>query len=53
MLGSPTVLFNKGGIHIDSNSLSHTKWNEKRDYLAYLVVAGYLALSIVFRVVGI
>ena len=26
---------------------------EKRDYLAYLVVAGYLALSIVFRVVGI
>ena len=29
MLGSPTVLFNKGGIHIDSNSLSHTKWNCK------------------------
>ena len=26
---------------------------EKRDYLAYLVVTGYLALSIVFRVVGI
>ena len=26
---------------------------EKRDYLAYLVVAGYLALSIVFRVIGI
>ena len=29
MLGSPTALFNKGGIHMDSNSLSHTKWNCK------------------------
>ena len=29
MLGSPTALFNKGGIHMDNNSLSHTKWNCK------------------------
>ena len=29
MLGSPTALFNKGGIHMDSNSLSHTKWTCK------------------------
>ena len=29
MLGLPTALFNKGGIHMDSNSLSHTKWNCK------------------------
>ena len=29
MLGSPTALFNKGGIHMDSNRLSHTKWNCK------------------------
>ena len=29
MLGSPTALCNKGGIHMDSNSLSHTKWNCK------------------------
>ena len=29
MLGSPTALFNKGGIHMDSNSLSHTKGNCK------------------------
>lgn len=26
MLGSPTALFNKGGIHMDSNSLSHTDY---------------------------
>lgn len=29
MIGSPTALFNRGGIHMNSNSLSHTKWNCK------------------------
>ena len=29
MQGSPTALINKGGIQMDSNSLSHTKWNCK------------------------
>ena len=29
MLGSPTALFNKGCIHMDNNSLLHTKWNCK------------------------
>lgn len=29
MIGSPTALFNRGGIHMNSNSLSHTKWKCK------------------------
>ena len=28
-VGSPTALIYTGGIHMDNNSLSHTKWNCK------------------------
>ena len=28
-VGSPTALIYRGGIHMDNNSLSHTKWNCK------------------------